>query len=49
MRDATEKPEGISARGLKLIGTDEEAIYEILRQLLEDKDEYEKISKVSNP
>lgn len=49
MRDTTERPEGIKAGTLKLVGTDEEVIYETFKQLLEDKDEYEKMSKASNP
>ena len=49
MRDTTERPEGIKARTLKLVGTEEETIYTSFRQLLDDKDEYEKMSKASNP
>ena len=40
MRDTTERPEGIAAGTLKLVGTDEEVIYQKFKQLLEDKDEY---------
>jgi UDP-N-acetylglucosamine 2-epimerase (non-hydrolysing) len=49
MRDTTERPEGIAAGTLKLVGTDEEAIYKTFKQLLEDQNEYEKMSKASNP
>ena len=49
MRDTTERPEGIKAGTLKLVGTEEETIYTSFRQLLDDKDEYEKMSKASNP
>ncbi len=49
MRDTTERPEGIKAGTLKLVGTDEETIYENFKLLLEDKQEYEKMSKASNP
>nr|WP_330392761.1 UDP-N-acetylglucosamine 2-epimerase (non-hydrolyzing) [Asaccharospora irregularis] len=49
MRDTTERPEGIAAGTLKLVGTDEDIIYNTLKQLLEDQSEYEKMSKASNP
>ena len=49
MRDTTERPEGIKAGTLKLVGTDEETIYSEFKKLLTDKDEYEKMSKASNP
>jgi len=49
MRDTTERPEGIAAGTLKLVGTDEETIYKEFRLLLDDKEEYEKMSKASNP
>ena len=49
MRDTTERPEGISAGTLKLVGTDEETIYENFKMLLENKEEYEKMSTASNP
>lgn len=49
MRDTTERPEGIKAGTLKLVGTEEETIYNAFKLLLEDKDEYEKMSKASNP
>ena len=49
MRDTTERPEGIAAGTLKLVGTDEEVIYSSFKQLLEDNAEYEKMSRASNP
>ena len=49
MRDTTERPEGIAAGTLKLVGTDEEVIYNTFKLLLEDKEEYEKMSHASNP
>lgn len=49
LRDTTERPEGIKAGTLKLVGTDEDVIYEETKKLLTDKKEYEKMSKASNP
>ncbi len=49
MRDTTERPEGIAAGTLKLVGTDEEMIYKSFKQLLEDQEEYERMSTASNP
>ena len=49
MRDTTERPEGIAAGTLKLIGTKEETIYNEFSRLLSDKAEYETMSKASNP
>ena len=49
MRDTTERPEGIAAGTLKLVGTDEEVIYRNFKQLLEDQKEYSKMSNASNP
>lgn len=49
MRDTTERPEGIAAGTLKLVGTDEQVIYENFKLLLESKEEYEKMSRASNP
>ena len=49
MRDTTERPEGIAAGTLKLVGTDEEVIYQNFKLLLEDEDEYAKMSNASNP
>lgn len=49
MRDTTERPEGVAAGTLKLVGTDENNIYEEFTKLLDNKDEYEKMSKSCNP
>jgi UDP-N-acetylglucosamine 2-epimerase (non-hydrolysing) len=49
MRDTTERPEGIAAGTLKLVGTEETTIYDTFKLLLENKEEYEKMSKASNP
>ncbi|MBO5059437.1 MAG: UDP-N-acetylglucosamine 2-epimerase (non-hydrolyzing) [Clostridia bacterium] len=49
MRDTTERPEGIKAGTLKLVGTDEETIYREFKNLLENEDEYRKMSHASNP
>lgn len=49
MRDTTERPEGIAAGTLKLVGTDEETIYQEFSRLLSDEEAYEKMSKASNP
>lgn len=49
MRDTTERPEGIEAGTLKLVGTDEQVIYSAFKKLLEDDEEYKKMSYASNP
>ena len=49
LRDTTERPEGIDAGTLKLAGTEEETIYQMVDELLSDSMEYEKMSKASNP
>ena len=49
MRDTTERPEGIDAGTLKLVGTDEEVIYHNFRLLLEDQEVYDRMSRASNP
>ena len=49
MRDTTERPEGIKAGTLKLVGTDEKVIYDTFKLLLENEEEYRKMSKASNP
>ena len=49
MRDTTERPEGIAAGTLKLVGTDEDIIYNNFKTLLEDENEYKKMSNASNP
>ena len=49
MRDTTERPEGIAAGTLKLVGTDEETIYRNFKILLENNVEYSKMSNAQNP
>ena len=49
MRDTTERPEGIAAGTLKLVGTEEDRIYKEFKRLLEDEAEYAKMSEASNP
>ena len=49
MRDTTERPEGIKAGTLKLVGTNEETIYNNFKLLLENEEEYKKMSHASNP
>lgn len=49
MRDTTERPEGINAGTLKLVGTNEETIYKSFSELLSDRSIYDKMSHASNP
>jgi len=49
MRDTTERPEGIAAGTLKLVGTDEQFIYDTFKELLVNEEEYKKMSHASNP
>ena len=49
MRDTTERPEGIAAGTLKLVGTDEEVIYKNFKKLLEDKEAYNAMAHANNP
>lgn len=49
LRDTTERPEGIKAGTLKLVGTDEDVIYKETKELLTNKEAYIKMSKASNP
>ena len=49
MRDTTERPEGIKAGTLKLVGTNQETIYGEIKNLLDNKSEYEKMTHASNP
>ena len=49
MRDTTERPEGIAAGTLKLVGTKEETIYRHFKELLENQDMYRKMSQSDNP
>jgi len=49
MRDTTERPEGIAAGTLKLVGTDEETIYKEFQRLLHNESAYTKMSRATNP
>jgi len=49
MRDTTERPEGIAAGTLRLVGTNEDDLYEAIMQLLTDDAEYARMAKASNP
>ena len=49
MRDTTERPEGVCAGTLKLVGTEEDRIYEESKKLLMDDQEYRKMSNAVNP
>ena len=49
MRDTTERPEGVSAGTLKLVGTNEETIYRSFTELLDDPEAYAKMAHAANP
>lgn len=49
MRDTTERPEGLKAGTLRLVGTNEEKIYQEFKLLLSDNSEYQKMSNATNP
>ena len=49
MRDTTERPEGIAAGTLRLVGTEEDVIYDHFKRLLEDRAAYEEMAHASNP
>ena len=49
MRDTTERPEGVGAGTLRLVGTEEEVIYNAFRELLENEEEYKRMSHAVNP
>ena len=49
MRDTTERQEGVEAGTLKLVGTNEEIIYQNFKELLDNKEAYNKMSKANNP
>ena len=49
MRDTTERPEGLEAGTIKLVGTNKNKIVRTVNQLLKDKDEYQKMSKAHSP
>ena len=49
LRNVTERPEGVEAGTLKLAGTDEEVIYSMAKELLDNKEAYEKMAQAKNP
>lgn len=49
LRDTTERPEGIQAGTLELVGTDEQRVYESAKVLLTDSTRYQKMSQTANP
>ena len=49
LRDTTERPEGVEAGALKLVGTDEQKVYETAHRLLTDQTEYERMKRAVNP
>lgn len=49
MRDTTERPEGVTAGTLRMVGTEEEKIYRHFKQLLENPKAYQEMSRASNP
>ena len=49
MRDTTERPEGIAAGTLKLVGTNEETIYRNFKELLENDQAYNAMAHAANP
>ena len=49
MRDTTERPEGVKAGTLRLVGTDEEVIYNNFKELLENQDAYNTMARACNP
>lgn len=49
MRDTTERPEGVEAGTLRLVGTDEENIYKNFKELLENEEAYNSMAKACNP
>jgi UDP-N-acetylglucosamine 2-epimerase (non-hydrolysing) len=49
LRDTTERPEALQAGTVKLVGTNQQRIYEAARLLLTDKDEYDKMARAINP
>ena len=49
MRDTTERPEGVAAGTLKLVGTSEESIYYWFTRLLDNEEDYKKMAHATNP
>ena len=49
LRDTTERPEGVAAGTLKLVGTDEQVVYQEAKTLLTDSDAYHAMAHAQNP
>ena len=49
VRDKTERTEGVKAGTLKLVGTEEQEIYDVVRGLLDSPELYQEMVKISNP
>lgn len=49
LRDSTERPEGVEAGTLRVIGTNEDSVYEETKRLLDDKQLYKHMSETNNP
>ncbi len=49
LRDTTERPEGVEAGALKLVGTDEADVYQAIRELLDNEEVYNEMSHSKNP
>ncbi len=49
LRDTTERPEGVEAGTLKLVGTEEDGVFEAADELLSDRNAYEKMAQTANP
>jgi UDP-N-acetylglucosamine 2-epimerase (non-hydrolysing) len=49
MRGTTERPEAVAAGTVELVGTDELRIFEMTSKLLDDEQEYQRMSRAHNP
>lgn len=49
LRETTERPEGVTAGTLKLVGTDGQKVTAAMNQLLDDKQEYQRMADAKNP
>ncbi|WP_191980062.1 UDP-N-acetylglucosamine 2-epimerase, partial [Lacticaseibacillus paracasei] len=49
LRDTTERPEGVQAGTLKLVGTDPQTVNTAMLQLLDDQTEYQRMANAKNP
>ena len=49
MRDTTERTEGVKTGTLRLVGTNEDVIYRNFKELLENRESYEKMARACNP